>query len=85
MTSNKQGMEKAIKKAEEGGFQGFDSGDNEQDFYNSCILNHLFWKALSKQQGWNGRYNWIHYAHKGFRHIMTGKDIDSFFNELLHD
>lgn len=78
-------MDKFYQKVKEGGYDferlGNPKSVKERD--NALLLDPLAWQALGKAEGWKGRYNWMHYAHRCFRHLMTGKDIDSFFTNLF--
>lgn len=96
-------MEKALKKALEGGWTGGITylGDrtieekvsffaNDYEFcFEKELLNPLFWQALGKAMGWETSpsfdygTDWATEWHSFIDHLAQGKDIDSFFNELL--
>lgn len=109
-------MEKAIKKAIEGGwrpkaekatdiltYSGEIIGIQKTAFlgYSQMLLDPLFWQALGKAMGWKGTENHNHELnedcssscwgmdgwqltwHRFIDHISSGKDADSFFEELL--
>ena len=82
-------MEKAIKKAINGGYKGCtDAVWNE-----STLLDPLFWQALGKAEGWGKtmtsrsgvrmRDIYTVYWHDFVDHLAEGKDINSFFEDLL--
>lgn len=113
-------MEKAIKKALEGGYSlsGYSKSNPktyiaDQKQY-ELFLDPLFWKCLGKQQGWKENVwichidgvidghnvtndekcdfcktpvscgkEWVFKMHNFIDHIVEGKSIDSFFEELL--
>lgn len=67
-----------------------------KDFYNcdvidnnrkNFLLDPLFWQALGRAEGWedNGyeKPDWIYNWHQFIDHIAEGKDIDSYFNNLM--
>ncbi len=100
-------MEKAIKKAIEGGYIRKDKATRRlmtevtmRQKWHYIVLDPLFWKALGKAEGWgdkcdmcnskaNGlcsahRYtSWHREWHRFIDHLAEGKDVDSFFNNLL--
>ncbi len=118
-------MEKAIKKAIEGGYTqqwelthiGLEKGNEIAHFKEydgdgyfkhrknvyAILLDPLFWQALGKQQGWDkmdeqmqrqytksggGKIGvimmrYVYHWHKFIDHLAEGKDIESFFAELL--
>ena len=87
-------METAIKKAIEGGYDGHGlTLDSGAVIYDRFLLDPLFWQCLGKAEGWidemyeytnehdipGWHVKWLLFID----HIAEGKDIDSFFNELL--
>ncbi len=96
-------MEKAIKKAIDGGYGKkateftpiFTDAEDIKQWYDGyktaikhLVLDPLFWQALGKTEEWKincneHKYAWEHYWHNFIDHIAQGKDIDSFFNNLL--
>lgn len=91
-------MEKAIKKALEGGYSlsGYSKSNpktyiaDEKQY--ELFLDPLFWQCLGKQQGWAKREDrtfeaemecWQARQHGLIDYINAGKSIDSFFEELL--
>src|SRR3990167_6920478 len=102
-------MEKAIKKAIEGGYKlpwisarHISTIVRYKDNYSVLFLDPLFWQALGKAEGWSTyavcqlhgnecllkcdrafAFEWIYQWHKFIDHLAEGKDINSFFNELL--
>jgi len=90
-------MEKAIRFAVEGGFKLREIHLEETAWgaemaYPHILLDPLFWQALGKQQGWiegidkytgDSVCEWRSNVHSFIAHIMDGKDVDSFFNNLL--
>lgn len=54
------------------------------------VLDPLFWQSLGKGLGWkplgadgDGNDNWLYYWHRFIDHLASGKDIDSFFTNLM--
>lgn len=97
-------MEKAIKRAIEGGWEDKMFGmDCETDTFDHALLDPLFWQALGKAERWeestvhscifcdgndegSGDYlgpEWKWQMHRFIDHIIEGKPIDTFFDELL--
>jgi len=104
-------MEKAIRKAIEGGYidhaycNEFDMYEAQSSYCHSTVLlDPLFWQALGKAEGWNkeefcdfvnedgvgmilSSINpepvWLVKWYFFIYHLSEGKNIDSFFNELL--
>lgn len=85
-------MEKAIKKAIEGEYKILRK--TRMDNYlssdvNKALLDPLFWQALGKAEGWDkhswgGKVElWKFEWHRFTDHLASGKDINSFFEELL--
>lgn len=85
-------MEKAIKRAIEGGYKEGCATMCNSDY----LLDPLFWQALGKAEGWdNGvdeksvgaityvppawRREWYHFID----HLADGGTLDDFFNSLL--
>ena|SRR3990167_3010575 len=61
-------------------------------FVEQILLDPLFWQALGKAEGWGvepsgstwqGEEQWKIYWHSFIDHHAEGKDIDSFFKDLL--
>lgn len=88
-------MEKAIKKAIEGGwddsrYKAFFS-EGVRMWHESAFLDPLFWQALGKSMGWQTEnkthfpqgIGWQYYWHRFIDHLAEGKDADSFFANLL--
>src|SRR3990167_8400630 len=115
-------MEKAIKKAIEGGYRldgeiwlkEYQEVGFKPDMF-MYLSNSLFWQALGKVEKWskcifcsdahkrdfkcgnceetgilpkmsetkNKKGGWLFYWHNFIDHIAQGKDIDSFFEDLL--
>jgi len=91
-------MNEAIKKAIEGGYHDthrfFLECENEYAHY---LIDPLFWQALGKDEGWDEgeahdeiyalaphmQWMWQFKWHRFIDHLAEGKDIDSFFNDLL--
>jgi hypothetical protein len=83
-------MEKAIKRAIEGGYFRRLEGNPEcncgdltmkQSTY-YILLDPEFWKCLGKSEGWT--YDeWLYRWHELIDHLAKEKDIDSFFNGIL--
>ena len=98
---NNEYIKKAIELAEKGGYDLKKALNWPDDLWSShelielartihlhtILLDPLFYQCLGKQLGWGDkdRYNWMHYAHRGFRHIMTGKDINEFFKLIIKE
>lgn len=67
------------------------------NFFSIILLDPLFWQCLGKAEGWNpvgetvpswdgGRVlhgEWLSYWHSFINHLAEGKEVESFFNELL--
>lgn len=106
----KNKMEKAIKKAIEGGWDKDKFNMNYEGkvvtggvvFNSIIILDPLFWQALGKAEGWDefagfsiyylstwkkktevSMKRWKWEMHKFIDHLAEGKDVESFFEELL--
>ncbi len=109
-------MEKAIKKAIEGGWDSCTCGftinklnghasycsmNQTSGWSTSIFLDPLFWQALGKAEGWGKTETteivnyglpaedflvidtWLYEWHNFIDHLAEGKDINSFFEELL--
>lgn len=65
---------------------------------NDALLDPLFWQALGKAEGWEQDFGetcplcevevyegteWEYHWHRFINHLTQGKDIDSFFTNLL--
>lgn len=80
----KGGYEKPAKKLND----EFDIWEND---YNAILLDPLFWISLGKAEGWPEQTyhhpdvdpNWRAYWHRLIDHIAEGKDIGSFFDEII--
>lgn len=85
-------MEKAISKAIEGGYKYNAPWEfGTKDLYDaSILLDPLFWQALGKALGWRGADHdktagWFDEWHNLIDYLASGKDADSFFQNLLSD
>ena len=88
-------MEKAIKKAILGGYDvknGYQQEKTVGDRDRFALLDPLFWKALRNQlekentdKEQTETKEWRYFADRFWDWNMKGKDIDSFFNNLLTD
>jgi len=86
-------MGQAIKKAIEGGLDY--SPISPRANPELLFLKPLFWKCLGKSLGWGKEDEqialiykwkaWQYYWHSFIDHLAEGKDIDSFFKELLNN
>lgn len=81
------------------GFDGntavYKDGELKQNTsYADILMSVLFWQALGKAEGWDDQEVWVKNNegrltdwrrewHRFIDHIIAGKDIDSFFKELL--
>jgi hypothetical protein len=89
-------MEKAIKKAIEGGYQETEQLVDERDYW--VFFDRKFWEALSKAENWKWlwwrkiygdfspatkSHRWKYEMHRLADHLIEGKSADSFFEELL--
>ena len=61
-------------------------------FWQEIICDPLFWQALGKAGGWgktisayenNKTVDWQYHWHSFIDHLIAGKDINSFFDNLL--
>lgn len=87
-------MEKTIKRAIEGGYSFSLDMDDENDLI-FPLLTPEFWKCLGKAEGWVNSSTrnqidqleivnrWEVEWHKLIDHLAEGKDINSFFDNLL--
>lgn len=78
-------MEKALKKAIEGGYNEGVSPEhygNLTTFQYEAFTDPLFWKYLGKTRGWLDRDYVVHW-HSFIDHLISGKDIETFFEDLL--
>ena len=105
-----KGIETAIKKAIEGGYEHISNLSStreyiyslEKAFFAKYCLDPLFWQALGETEHWgevceschnNISYcceqayfrNWRKIWHSFIDHLAEGKDINSYFEELLKD
>ena len=103
MTKN---MEKAIKKAIEGGYRGYyftELSLSLQEKIEIMSCDPKWWQALGRTLEWRDKKSrklvswcyggfhdadkpyeqWIFEWHKFIDHLAEGKDVDSFFEELL--
>lgn len=81
-------MNKAIKRAIEGGYRDYTetSSSSTQKYHSDILLDPFFWQALAKSEGWedgNGSTWWQYQMHRFIDHIIEGKEINSFFDNLL--
>lgn len=62
--------------------------------YSEIREDPLFWQALGKAEGWGEdgycpnickREHWLRYWHNFINHLAEGKDVDSFFKDLLKE
>ncbi len=84
-------MREAIKKAIMGGYKGCTTALWNE----SVLLDPNFWQSLGKEEGWNKQdggnsiagiwfgETWKYYWHSFIEHLISGKDVDSFFKELI--
>tara|TARA_R110000868_G_scaffold236293_4_gene490322 strand:- start:590 stop:853 length:264 start_codon:yes stop_codon:yes gene_type:complete len=86
-------MEETIKKNKKHKYEGYrealfkarqfefvrecDSQDTFSAYQAKVLLDPLFWQALKTKEDW--RNVW----HDFIDHLADGKDVDSFFNNLL--
>lgn len=90
-------MEKAINKAIKEGYKdNLIYGEEYVEKFHKykIFLDPLFWQALGKAEGWKheesrdreGRLNgdWITHWEDFIHHLAEGKDINTFFEELLN-
>ena len=76
-------METAIKRAQEGGYEGYGlTLDSGAVIYDRFLLDPLFWQALGKAEGWPQGIE-EEMAHQMLHSLFVGKDIDTFFSDLL--
>lgn len=75
-------MQNAIKRAVEGGYKYPDQRKASPVDVCVILLDPLFWQALGQAQEWFEN-SWSDEWHNLIDHLAEGKDIDSFFNELL--
>ncbi len=87
-------MKDAITKAIEGGYEPrglevIQCTTLHDEYYDHYFLDPLFWQALGKAMGWEKRNSsdlfpeW-HLQWRNFiDHLASGKDVESFFKELL--
>ncbi len=72
--------------------------DGELIRWSDTLLDPLFWQALGKGLGWNGKNmdaccesnpgsqdEWFYNWHNFIDHLASGKSVDSFFEELLNN
>lgn len=82
-------MEKAITKAIEGGYKPDKKNWNPiQLHWRIFSLDPLFWQALGKSLGWYDDSelipnSWAMFWHKFIDHLIAGKSVESFFEELI--
>ena len=87
-------MAEAIKRAIKGGWADeealvFTKDRSFETKMRLCVilLDNLFWQALGKAEGWGNQEEfhsiWKYHWHSFIDHLAEGKDIDSFFNNLL--
>jgi len=88
----------AIKKANEGGYQGFESPSYVETAHASAFLDPAFWQSLGKAMGWEDEREcplpccggicpidipmWQSKWHNFIDHLAAGKDAESFFESL---
>lgn len=86
-----KGIEKAVWIAENNG--GYEFNHSRKDLKES-LLDVNFWQALGKAEGWAEALQmknvygfrikqWKHQWHSLIDHLAEGKDIDSFFEQIL--
>jgi hypothetical protein len=95
-------MEKAILKAQEGGYLLEPSyrdwiTEKATSHAGDILLDPEFWRCLGKAEGWGGSpkfrneqsykiheyHMWQAHWHRFIDHLSEGKDINSFFDNLL--
>jgi len=79
-------IEQAIQKALDGGWNGHQSWIKNPS---AVFLDPLFWRSLGKAMGWcteevarYGLIGYVAYWHRFIDHLASGKDANSFFEEL---
>jgi hypothetical protein len=88
--------EQAIKRAKEVGFRVGERhvhvGISQFDVHHcteAILFDPLFWQALGKSLGWkvasgsDMNHQWTFEWHNFTQHLIMGKDIESFFKQLL--
>jgi hypothetical protein len=85
-------IEQAIKEAVT---YGLDAGPHvharfpagQHDIRESEVfLDPSFWQALGKARGWapeTEEKQWLYYWHRFIDHLAEGKDLESFFADLI--
>lgn len=84
-------MEKAIKKAIEGGWKYEENSPTENLYKWKVVCDPLFWSSLGKAEGWDKEINegtghfqdWGWHWHRFIDHLANGGTVDDFFNNLL--
>lgn len=103
MTHIEQAIEEAVGagyKPEQLDYQRTDTEQFAEESYrisySKCFLDPLFWQALGKARGWDGKHtikirgeplsDWrktpIYYWHRFIDHLIAGKNAESFFKDL---
>lgn len=84
-------MKEAIKLAIEGGYKLPNLKDETATLLmalakkEKTLLDPFFWQALGKAEGWIAppKGQAYFYQHRFITHLAEGKDVDSFFADLL--
>lgn len=83
MTYTEQAIEIACKN-------GYDVSE-KLEYGHSRLLDHLFFQALGRGLGWGEDENntwdkrtWASHWHRLIDHLAEGKDIESFFEQLIN-
>ena len=76
-------------------WQNDDNGSYEELKKEQVLFDPLFWQCLGKAEGWGGEWDttnggyivkskdYLPYWHSFIDHLVDGKPIDDFFNQLL--
>ncbi len=85
-------MEKAIKKAIEGGWDYLGATQRYwETHWQEVCMRPDFWQALGKVENWDeknycGNYRscWEQVWHDFINHLSSGGSVDDFFNSLIN-
>lgn len=84
-----------VSKLDDSAWAGIMETIEREHLEEKIFLDPKFWKALGKAEGWGGigvegfmlkksfEPNWQKNMHSFIDHLIEGKDINTFFKELL--